>query len=55
MRGQERIKLRRETDKPIRARNVASMINTVNQQNLKLNNANSKGQSMLESTWKKKQ
>jgi hypothetical protein len=42
MRRQERIKLQRGIDDTTRARKLASMINTVNQQKAKMNNAKSK-------------
>jgi hypothetical protein len=44
MKGQERIKLTREIDEPMKARKVSRMINSVNQQNLKMNSAKSKEQ-----------
>jgi hypothetical protein len=54
MRGQERIKLKRGTDEPMRARKATSMINSANQQILKTNkNDKSKEQSILDLTWKK--
>jgi hypothetical protein len=45
MRGQGRIKLKRRTDESMKARKVSSMINSVNQHNLKVNNTKSKEQS----------
>jgi hypothetical protein len=42
MRSQERIKLERGIDELMRARKVASMTNSVNQQNPKMNNNKSK-------------
>jgi hypothetical protein len=48
-RGQERIKLKRETEEPMRARKVASMINLVNQQNPKMNKVKNKEQSTKDS------
>jgi hypothetical protein len=53
MRGQERIKLKRGTNEPTRARKVVTMVNPVNQENLKLNKAKSKQQSTQHSTYKK--
>jgi hypothetical protein len=44
----------RGIDEPMRARKISSMINSANQQNLKLNSAKSKEQSTRGSTWKKK-
>jgi hypothetical protein len=53
MRGQERIKLKKGIDKTLRTRKVASMINSVKQQNLKMSKAKSKEQSMQDLIWKK--
>jgi hypothetical protein len=45
MKGQERIKLKRGIGEPIIARKVASMTNSVKQQNQKMNKAKGKEQS----------
>jgi hypothetical protein len=45
MKGQERIKFRSRNDEPMRTRKVASMKNSVNQQNLNMIIAKSKEQS----------
>jgi hypothetical protein len=42
MSNKERIKLKKEIDRSTRARKVASMINSVNQQNLKMKKVKSK-------------
>jgi hypothetical protein len=42
MRGQERMKLQRGTDEPMRDRKISSMINPINQQILKMSDAKSK-------------
>jgi hypothetical protein len=38
-------KLKKGSDKPMRAQKISKIINSVNQQNLKMNNAKSKEQS----------
>jgi hypothetical protein len=53
MTGQEKRKHRRESDEPIRVRKISSMINSVNQKNVKVNNAKKKEQSTCDSTWEK--
>jgi hypothetical protein len=52
MRGQERIKLKRETE-AVRARKEASIINSVNQQNSKMNKDKSTQQSTPHQSGKK--
>jgi hypothetical protein len=53
MRDQDGMKLKWGSDKPMRTKTVSSMINSVNRQNLKMNNAKSNIQSTQDSTWKK--
>jgi hypothetical protein len=53
MRVQEKIKLKRRTDEPMKARKELRIINSVNQQNPKMNKVKCKEQSTLSSTWKK--
>jgi hypothetical protein len=49
MTGWERMKLKKGIQQPIKARKVSSMINSVKQQNLKMNNAKNKKQSTKDS------